>query len=307
MDVFDDRHLVAGARGHAEIEIDHLPLLGHLQLFDLVELLDAALHLGGFGGVGFEAFDEALLFGEHGLLAGEGGLMIRFADDAFAFVEVIVAGVGDDFASVDFGDLGDDAVHELAVVRGHEQGTGVGLQKLLKPDNAFEVEVVGGLVHQEDVGASQQHPREGDAHLPPAGECADVAIDLVVLEAEPVEDFAGLSFERVAVQVLIFFLDLAKAVEDFVEFAGAVGIFHGVLEGFEFVVEVAQPAAAGDGFVEHGAAGHLLDVLPEVADGELFGQRDIALIGLFFANHHAEEGGFAGTVGAYEPDLFAGV
>ena len=127
VDVFDDGHLVAGARGHAEIEIDDLPLLRHFQLFDLVQLLDAALHLGGFGGVGFEALNEALLLGEHGLLAGEGGLVIGFADDALALVEVVVAGVGDDFAGVDFRDLGDDAVHELAVMRGHQECAGIGL------------------------------------------------------------------------------------------------------------------------------------------------------------------------------------
>jgi hypothetical protein len=78
------------------------------------------LNLGGFGGVGAEAVYEALLLGEHRLLAREGGLLVGFADGAFAFVEIVVAGVGDDFAGVDFGDFGDDAVHELAVVRGHQ-------------------------------------------------------------------------------------------------------------------------------------------------------------------------------------------
>jgi uncharacterized protein (DUF1501 family) len=37
------------------------------------------------------------------------------------------------------------------------------------------------------------------------------------------------------------------------------------------VVQVAEAAAAGNGFVEHGPPGHLLDVLAEVADGERFG------------------------------------
>ena len=66
-------------------------------------------------------------------------------------------------------------------------------------------------------------------------------------------------------------------------------------------------AAARDGFVEHGAALHLLHVLAEVADGELLGDGDVAFVGDFLAHHHAEERGLAGAVGADQADLFAGV
>ena len=90
-----------------------------------------------------------------------------------------------------------------------------------------------------------------------------------------------------------------------VPFAG--GIFHGVLERLEFVMQVTDPATAGDGFVEHGASGHLFDVLAKVADGHLPGQGDVAFVGFFFADHHAEEGGFASAVGADESDFVAGV
>ena len=307
MDVLDHGHLVAGARRRAEFELHDLALLRQLDLLDLVERLDAALHLRGLGGVGAEAVDEALLLGEHGLLAGEGGLLIGLADGALALVEIVVAGVGDDFAGVDFGDLGDDAVHEFAVVRGHEQRAREGLEELLEPDDGFDVEVVGGLVHQQDVGAAEQHARQRDAHFPAAGERADVAVDLIVVEAEAVEHFARLRFERVAAEVLVFFLHFAEAGEDAVHLVGARGIFHGVLQRFELVMQVADAAAAGDGFVEHGAALHLFDVLAEVADGELLRDGDLAFVGVFFADDHAEEGGLAGAVGADQADLFAGV
>ena len=167
--------------------------------------------------------------------------------------------------------------------------------------------MVGGFVHQEDVGAAEQHAGQGHAHFPAAGERADVAIDLVVLETESVEHFAGLGFERVAVQVLILFLHLAEAVQNLVKFAGAGGVFHGLLQRLELMVQITQAATAGDRFVEHGAAGHLFDVLPEVADGELLGERDVALVGLFFAHHHAEESGLASAVGAHQADLLTGV
>ena len=80
-----------------------------------------------------------------------------------------------------------------------------------------------------------------------------------------------------------------------------------MLEVLELVVEIAEPAAARDGLVEHRAARHLLDVLAEVADGELLGNRDLALVGALLARDHAEEGGLARTVRAHEADLLPGV
>ena len=52
-----------------------------------------------------------------------------------------------------------------------------------------------------------------------------------------------------------------------------------LLQRLELVVQVAQAAAARDRLVEHGAARHLLDVLPEVADGQPLRDRHLALVG----------------------------
>ena len=90
-------------------------------------------------------------------------------------------------------------------------------------------------------------------------------------------------------------------------FVGLRGVFHGVLQGFELVVQVAGAAAAGYGFVENRAALHFFHVLAEVADGQFLGDGDGAFVGIFFAHDHAEEGGFAGAVGPDETDFFAGV
>ena len=85
------------------------------------------------------------------------------------------------------------------------------------------------------------------------------------------------------------------------------GIRHGVLQLFELVVQVADAAAAGDGFVEHRAARHLLDVLAEVADGQLLRHGDLALVGRLLADDHAEDRGLAGAVGPDQADLLAGI
>ena len=167
--------------------------------------------------------------------------------------------------------------------------------------------MVGRLVHQQHVGPAEQHARQRDAHLPAAGERADVAIDLVVLEAQAVQHLARLRLQRVAAEMLVLLLHFAEAREDAVHVVGLRGIFHGVLQVFEFVVQIAHAAAAGDGFVEHRAALHLLHVLAEVADGELLGNRDVAFVGGFLADDHAEERRLAGAVGSDQADLLAGV
>ena len=139
-----------------------------------------------------KTLDEPLLLGQHRLLARVGGLAVRFADRALALVEIVVARVGRDLAAVDLGDLGDDAVHEVAVVRRHQQRAGPRLEELLEPDDRLDVEVVGRLVHQQDLGLAEEHAGHRHAHLPAARQRADVAINPLVVESEAVQDLAGL-------------------------------------------------------------------------------------------------------------------
>ena len=84
-----------------------------------------------------------------------------------------------------------------------------------------------------------------------------------------------------------------------------VGIRHRVFQRFELVMQVADAAAAGDRFVDHRAAGHLLDILPEVADGQPLRNRHLALVGGFLADDHAEQRRLAGAVRADEADFLA--
>ena len=167
--------------------------------------------------------------------------------------------------------------------------------------------MIGRLVHQQDVGAAEQHARHRDAHLPAAGERPDVAVDLVVVESEAGQHFARLRFERVAAEMVVFLLHFAEARQDAVHVVGARRIRHRVLQLFELVMKIADAAAAENRLVEHRAAGHLLDVLAEVADRQLLRHRDVAFVRHFFADDHPEERRLAGAVRADEADLFAGV
>ena len=247
--VFEHCHLIAGTGRSAELELNHLALFREFQLFDLIQGLDAALHLPCLCGVCLEAVDEALLFGQHRLLPGKSRLLVRLANGAFPLVEIVITGVGDDFTRIDFRDLRDDAVHELAIVRGHQQRARIVFQKLFQPNDGFQIQVVGRFIHQQNVGLAKQHARQGHTHFPTTGKRAHVAIDLIVFETQTVKHFARLCFESVAAKVFVLFLHMAEAVQNLVHLIGARGVFKRLLQAFQFVMQIARAAAAGDSFV----------------------------------------------------------
>src|SRR3954468_23068546 len=72
-------------------------------------------------------------------------------------------------------------------------------------------------------------------------------------------------------------------------------------------MEIAEASAAGDRFIEHGAARHLLDVLPEVTDGHLLRNGDVAVVGRLLADDHAKERRLARAVRPDQPRALARV
>src|SRR5579872_2561856 len=132
---------------------------------------------------------------------------------------------------------------------------------MLEPDDGFDVEVVRWLVHQQYIRHSEQHARQSYAHLPSAGESANVAVNLIVLESQAMEHFTGLRFERVTAQVLVLLLHMTEALENALHLIRFAWIGHFVLQSFELVVEITDATAAGDRFIQDRTALHLLDIL----------------------------------------------
>ena len=109
-----DRGLELAVREVLDAQVDRgrdLPAgARRLEALDLVELLDAALHLRGLGGVRGEALDEALFLGQHRLLPRERRLLIRLPNRPLALIKIVIPRINRNFSSVDFRDLRHNAL-----------------------------------------------------------------------------------------------------------------------------------------------------------------------------------------------------
>ena len=256
-------------------------------------------------GTGLEALYEGDLLGEHGLLALELRLLLDVGQRALLAVELVVAGIGGQRAAVDLDDLADDAVHELAVVRGHQDGAVIALQEGLQPDQALDVEMVRRLVEQHRVRAHQEDLGQRDAHLPAARQLADVARHRLLAEAKPVEHLAGAAVECVAVELVELCLHLAVSFDDGIHLVGAIGIAHGRLELGHLDRESRHRSDAVHHFGHGAASCHVADVLAEIADPHTAIDGDLTFVGLLLAGDHAEKRGLAGAVRPDQSDLLA--
>ena len=154
---------------------------------------------------------------------------------------------------------------------------------ILHPQRAFEIEVVGRLVEQEQIGLGEEKGRERHAHAPAAGEFRTRPALRLLVEAEAGEDARGLRRRRIGVDVDEAGLDLGDAIGVFRRLAlghecGAFGV------GGEHRLE--QGSRAGRSFLGHAADARARRHLDR-AGFEL----DLALDG-------AEQRGLAGAVAA---------
>ena len=147
---------VARARRVRELKVYVLVALGQDDelLFDLLDLSDALLSLGSLGGLVAELVDEDLHVGDVALLGGS--LCAHLLQVVLALLKVaaVVAGVGGHATVFESGDVVDAGVHEGAVVADDEDGAVVVGDKAAQPLDAFEVQVVGGLVQKQQVGVA---------------------------------------------------------------------------------------------------------------------------------------------------------
>ncbi len=120
--------------------------------------------------------------------AGDLGLQQRLAP---LHKLIVTTGKGKDTAAVQLGNAIRQPPGKGPVV-GHKQaGSDVPGQKLLQPEDGVDIQVVGGLVQEQDVGVADQGP--GQQH-PPLGAAGKGCKLRLALQLQPVQDPLHLLF-----------------------------------------------------------------------------------------------------------------
>ena len=308
-DVLERDHHVARARGLGEAEAHLARALGkhHELALDLLDALHALLGLGGLGGLVAELVYEDLHVGDLALLGGALGAELLEVVLALAQVGGVVARVGGEAAVLKGRDVAHAGVHEGAVVAHEQHGSVVAREELLEPLNALEVEVVRGLVEQQQVGVAQEELGEGYAHLPAAREVLCGFVEVVDGESEAAQDGAGAALELVAAQALEAVLGVAVLLEKCVEAAALAGVGDGSLELGDALSQMADLGGGGHDLLEGGGMAGELGLLLEVTNRGALLEAYRSLVGGLDAHDDLEQRGLASAVGTHEGPALAGV
>ncbi len=184
--------------GLRKAEVDGLFVGRNLDPLDLFQFLDPALHLFGFGRLRAEAVDEGFQLLDLVLLIVVSRLQLRAA------LRLQARYLGscrckNGRACSRSRRFATPYVQKKAVVRNQDEGVRIVSQILLQPVARFQIQVIGGLVEQQQIGFFEQQFGQRDAHLPAAGKLFRAPLPVVAREAKPDEHRAHLRLDRIAV------------------------------------------------------------------------------------------------------------
>ena len=155
------------------------------------EQLEARLRLARLGGLGAETVDEGLqlLAAVLLLLAGLGGERARLAPLRLERAEIAL--VERQLAALEMQNMGGDGVEQIAIMADDEDAGRIAREIIDQPERALEIEVIGRLVEQQQLGLGEQHGGQRHAHAPAAREFRERPLLRRGVEAEAGKDRAG--------------------------------------------------------------------------------------------------------------------
>ena len=192
-------------------------------------------------------------------------------------------------------------VHEVAVVGHGDHGAGVLVQELFEPQDRFGVQMVGGLVEQQQVGGLKQQLAQ--RHTAAFATRAHGDRGFGVRALQRVHRLLELRVEVPAVRGVDLGLQLAHLVHQRVEVG--VWIRHllaYLVEARDFLRDIAERHLD---VLAHGLVVVERRLLLQDAHGEARGQRRLAVADGVEARHDFEQCGLAHAVGADHTDFRA--
>ena len=183
-----------------------------------------------------------------------------------------------------------------------EDGTLIGLDILLQPDGGVQIQVVGGLVQQEDLGVHQDQTGQVDPGLLAAGQVGKELFPEGFFNAQTGTDLFQPGLGLVAAPGLKGHLEPVVPGQQVLVPAGElVGeVVHLLLHGFQVVEGRPQNVLHRKA---HGVDRDLGDEAQPLAGGD----DHIAAVGKLLAGEDSEEGGLTRAVAAQDAHPLAGV
>ena len=185
------------------------PLIGSNRFVgDLCERLDAALRLTRLARVVAEAVDEALELAPLRVDARLARLRRGHTLGMGSREARVVAGIEGEASTRHVEDALRHGIEQRSVMAHHDERPGIALQVSFQPGGRFEIEVVGRLVQQQQVGLDEERGGERDPHAPAAGELRQRHLLHRLADAETGEQARGPRRRRVRADLCEPALDL---------------------------------------------------------------------------------------------------
>ena len=284
-------------------------LFVHFDTVELLQLLDARLHLIALGGFVTELFDELLRLLYHALLVLVGGHLLLAPFAPQLHIPAVRNFVVIQFAEHDFHRTVGHVVEKCPVVRNEYDGPVVLLQIPLQPLDTLDVEVVGRLVEQKDRRTAKQQFGQLDAHAPPAAELARGTIEIAATEAQSEQRLLYLRLAVVSAENMVTVRGIVQPVEQFLVIGTFIIGAHGNLIG-EFGYLPFQRDDLGKGsrrlLHETRGIGHL-HLLRQVPHRHVAAAGHRTARGGLLAGNHLEQSTLARTVLTHQTDAVFGI
>ena len=200
---------------------------------------------------------------------------------------VVIAGIEREFAALQMQNEFGGGVQKIAVMADDDHRAAILLEKILQPQHAFQIQIVGGFVQQQKIGGREQDRGQRHAHAPAAGKFAAGAHLIPGGKSQARQNLGGAGGRGIGVDGVQAGINVAQLVT--IGLMLGRGQKPGALRiGLQHRVDQADITAGR--FLRHRAH----------APG--IGPAHLAVIGVKLPQDHLEQGGFSRTVAADQAD-----